>query len=74
VKTTPNIDQGKESHFSIEYRKTPLPADKKGQVREEGDNQDFSASSELFSHFSSHLHSVLQFIYFFCTCIKLLLT
>jgi hypothetical protein len=31
VKTTPHIiDQGKESHFGTEYRKTPLPADKKG--------------------------------------------
>ena len=34
VKTTPHIASGKESHFGTEYRKTPLPADKKGPVRE----------------------------------------
>jgi hypothetical protein len=34
VKTIPHNDWGKESHFSTEYRKTPLPADKKGLVRE----------------------------------------
>jgi hypothetical protein len=34
LKTTPHIELGKESHFNTENRKTPLPADKKGQVRE----------------------------------------
>jgi len=33
VKTTPHI-RGKVNHFGTEYRKTPLPADKKGPVRE----------------------------------------
>jgi len=28
--------EGKESHFKTEYRKTPLPANKKGPVREAG--------------------------------------
>ena len=27
VKTIPHIELGQESHFGIEYRKTPLPAD-----------------------------------------------
>jgi len=30
VKTNPHIYQGKESHFGTEYRKTPLPSDRKG--------------------------------------------
>ena len=34
VKTTPHWSWGKVSHFGTEYRKTPLPADKKGPVRE----------------------------------------
>ena len=34
VKTTPHMKLRKVSHFGTEYRKTPLPADKKGPVKE----------------------------------------
>ena len=34
MKTTPHMKLRKVSHFGTEYRKTPLPADKKGPVKE----------------------------------------
>jgi hypothetical protein len=34
VKTTPHMKLRKRSQFGTEYRKTPLPADTKGPVRE----------------------------------------